>query len=78
MNKNLKNNMSIFNKKYLRDWAWVFTGLTLVFGAVIFPGLSDYANKPFWWHLWEVLGIACALTTIGLWVYGWTKQDGKK
>lgn len=67
--------MSIFNKKYLRDWAWVFTAITLVFGAVIFPGLSDYANKPFWWHFWEILGITCAIATVGLWVYGWNKQD---
>lgn len=66
--------MSIFTKKYLKDWLWVLTAVTCVFGAVIFPGLSDYANKKFWWNFWDVAGIVCGVATVGGWVYFWTAQ----
>lgn len=66
--------MSIFSKKYFKDWLWTLTAFTLVFGAVFFPGFSDYANKPFWWKLWDILGVLCLVGTIGGWIYFWTKQ----
>jgi hypothetical protein len=69
--------MSIFQKKYLKDWLWALTAFVLVFGAVFFPGLSDFANKSFWWKLWDILGIAAALGAVGGWVYFWTKQNSR-
>lgn len=67
--------MSIFTKEYLKDWLWVLTAITLVFGAVLFPGFSDYSRRPFWWTLWEVLGILCAAGAVGGWCYFWFKQE---
>lgn len=67
--------MSIFQKKYLKDWLWVLTAFSLVFGAVFFPGFSDFANKSFWWKFWDILGIACGVTTLVGWIYFWVKQD---
>lgn len=66
--------MSIFSKKYLKDWLWVGTAIFLVYGTIFFPGFSDYANKPFWWRLWDILGILCGAVTVGGWIYFWIKQ----
>lgn len=67
--------MSIFKKEYLKDWLYVLTAIVAVFGAVIFPGLSDYANHSFWWKFWDIATIVCILTVIGGWVYFWTTQN---
>ncbi len=67
--------MSIFTKKYAKDWLWVLTAITAVFGVVIFPGLSDFANQSFWWKFWDVLTGICAITVIAGWVYFWTSQS---
>lgn len=70
--------MSIFSKKYLKDWLWFGTALTCVFGPVIFPGLSDYANHSFWWTLWDILGILTFVCTLGGWIYFWSTKKTKK
>jgi len=69
--------MSIFNKKYLKDWLWTLTAFTAVFGTIVFPGLSDYANHSFWWKFWDVLAFICAGTVVGGWIYFWNKQDSR-
>lgn len=61
--------MSIFQKKYLKDWLWTLTAFTAVFGTVIFPGLSDYATHSFWWKFWDILAIICGATVVGGWTY---------
>lgn len=66
--------MSIFQKKYAKDWLWVLTAITCVFGAVVFPGLSDYVNHNFWWKFWDILGIVCAIGTISGWIILSTKK----
>lgn len=68
--------MSIFTKEYLKDWLWVFTAIVAVFGTIIFPGLSDYANHSFWWKFWDVAAFICAGTVVGGWIYFWTKKPG--
>lgn len=66
--------MSIFSKKYLKDWLWIGTAVTAVFGIVVFPGLSDYANHSFWQKFWDVTAAICGLTVVGGWVYFWTSK----
>lgn len=69
--------MSIFTKEYLKDWLYVATALVGIFGAVIFPGLSDYAKHAFWWKFWDIAAVVCALTVVGGWVYFWTRKGGQ-
>lgn len=69
--------MSIFKKEYLKDWLWVLTAILAVFGIVVFPGISDFAEHSFWWKFWDILAGICAIVVIGGWVYFWTSQ-GKK
>lgn len=59
------------DKQNLKDLLWVFTGFTAVFGAVIFPGLSDYANHAFWWKFWDIAAMVCAGTVVAGWAYFW-------
>lgn len=66
--------MSIFQKKYLKDWLWFLTALNCVFGPVIYPGLSDYADHSFWWKFWDILAGISLLGTIGGWIYFWTRK----
>ena len=66
--------MSIFTKKYLKDWLWALTAIVVGFGAVIFPGISDYANHSFWWKFWDVVSVICVIGAIGGWAYFWTSK----
>lgn len=57
------------NIKYKKDIAIVAGVVLIGLLAVSGEGLSDLANKPFWWKFWSVTGIAALLTWIGGWVY---------
>lgn len=63
--------MSIFTKKYLKDWLIVLSILVAIFGTVVFPGLSDYAKKPFWWKFWDVAAVVSGVSVVGGWCYLW-------
>jgi len=64
-------------KENLKDLLWLFTALNCVFGPVIYPGLSDYANHSFWWRFWDILAIASGVTLVIGWCYFWFGDKSK-
>ena len=69
--------MAIEKRVLIKDFAWLLTALTCVFGPPLFVHFSEAANTPFWWSFWDVLAIITGAAAIVLWCIFWFSPKNK-